>query len=668
MKNNKKILTYGLLFLGIFAFQEILSVCKTFVYADESLSTFQQDIVSAKQKYQAISGKMNSVNVLLAQEDAKISQTSPDQNSPINAPILEVVKPFSAQNFQAESQTDLVKDSKINQPAKTFISDKPIKDVKVEKLGNNRWFWERDSDKKKQPTPSNLSPFNLEKIEVKEKPKPTNKWFWDSSSGQKENQISDGEALYKVAISDNKITLEEAVDIGLSNNVQLLALKKKVDVAEAKLVEAKRALLPVAQVVYEKGGGKQPTGLDPPESRYRGFRNENYKLNVSQPLYYGGELFLTIKQADSNIRATKEEYEKARNELIHQIRTNYYGALKAEYNVEYQTDLLKEMDAIYQRAKKENEQKVIAEVDFLLIQSRYQQVRFQYESSASDVLSTELLLQQTIRVREDHKIPLDLELKFKKINPNIDEVVAVALKNNPDIRNKKFAYESAKLGLDVFQAKKRPHFDLKGSWGKLGEMKWDDLGHGDKLAADDPTGFNVQNQGFEMKKEWYLMLKGSVPIGPNSLEYQKVKHVYAPSLFSPTEGSEDWSDQFTYNVLDKLSDITDEKQAQAALLQAQTDLEKAQDDAASKIRDSFYALRKSLLQIDSSVSKIKYQEKQNGIYKYMMSLQEAPLTNLLDGLVEQAQNKFGFIGAVVEYQLAVSNLNIAIGDPNYFKS
>ena len=143
--------------------------------------------------------------------------------------------------------------------------------------------------------------------------------------------------------------------------------------------------------------------------------------------------------------------------------------------------------------------------------------------------------------------------------------------------------------------------------------------------------------------------------------------MYGPTVLALT-GSEDWRHRVAVGLFDKLSDITDEKSAQAALLQAKSDYTKTKSDLTLKVREGFYNIQKSLIQIDSAISKIRYQDKQDAIYEYMLSLQEGSLDTLLDGWNEQAQNKFAFIQAVTDYDLALSDLGVAMGDPFYFEN
>ena len=96
-------------------------------------------------------------------------------------------------------------------------------------------------------------------------------------------------------------------------------------------------------------------------------------------------------------------------------------------------------------------------------------------------------------------------------------------------------------------------------------------------------------------------------------------------------------------------------------------MDKSRDEIIKKIREGTYSIERSLIQIDSSVAKVRYQEKQNKILDYLLGLQETQAANLIEGYIDLAQNKFSFIQAVADYHLALSELSLSIGDPYYFK-
>ena len=579
--------------------------------ASEASQVADPKAVYEKEKELAIVGQLDRIGMLLEKER------------------------FSSQGTEAENFVQEV----VNQPQRAV-------ELKV-----------APSPESKVPIPA-VDPKTAVKLE---KPKEKPKKKWGIFSYGKEKQISEGEALYKVAISDGKVTLRESVRIALANNLAALAAKKKIEVARSKLTEARRALFPTVQAVIrfnkgEVGGSVQDTDADGglvPGNRF--YKGESQKLNITQPLYHGGELVFTVKQAEENLKLTEEEYKKIRNEAIHQVRTSYYGAVKQEYNLQYQLTLFKDVSEFHKKIREARLARVISEIDFLNVDSQHNQVYFQLESAKNDLLSANLLLRQNLNLESEEFLPINLKISYMKLEPDFDELLKIALATNPELRMKEYALESAFYGVKIYEAKKRPKIDLRGSYGMLGEV------------FKDTRAITDDNHDLDEEKEWFVGIEGSMPLGPNTVEFSRVKHVYGPTVLALT-GSEDAESKFTFNLMDKFSEITDEKSAAAAYLQAQSELQTAKNKLLSDLREGYYDLKKSVVQMDSSVAKIRYQSKQSAAAKYLVGLQETPPASYLESMIELASHKFSLIQAAVDYHLAISTLNLTIGDPTYFET
>ena len=75
-----------------------------------------------------------------------------------------------------------------------------------------------------------------------------------------------------------------------------------------------------------------------------------------------------------------------------------------------------------------------------------------------------------------------------------------------------------------------------------------------------------------------------------------------------------------------------------------------------------------MIQVDSAMAKIKYQEKQNKLLEYLSGLQETGIANYAENLVQHTQDRFSFIQAVTDYEIAKSSLSVSAGDPYYFEN
>ncbi len=611
MKIKLRYPIYSLIKLRFLLVLVIFLLPKTILYAaEDNLASLQREVLAAKEKRMAFSPNKRyyaNVPTRLPTASGKTNQAVPVKDNPVKVPVA------------------------VADPKEVAVSQKLPQD------GNQYKF--------DFPDPRNF------KTDPKLEPR-SPKVFkaLPSFSPPGNNQLTDGAAIYKVAISDQKISVKEAGEIAVANSIALQALMKKVEVAAAKVTEAKRGLFPTVQLQYDENGGVAPSGI----LGARFYRGRSQKINVSQPLYYGGELVLTVKQAQENRLSAEAECRKAKNELISQTREAYYSVVKAEYNVQYEKEVLNEATIIFNSVKKAHDHKLIPEVEYLNMVSQHQQVSFTLDVASNDLLQNYLALRQIMGLDSSADLPLELKLEIKKINPDFQKLLELAMRIHPELIAKQLAYLSAQDSIKIYEAKKKPRLDLRGSYGMFSEAFLD------SIAIED------DNANLDLEKEWYLGIHGSIPLGASTLEYDQIKHQYGTSL-SAYQGSQDWRHTVKLNLLDKLADVTDATNAQAMLLQAEADWQKARNDIIYKLKENFYGLQKALILMDSTMVRIHYQEKQNAVLKYNVSMLESLPSDYLGGLIDQSQNRFGFIKAVADYNVAVSNIAVTCGDPEYFE-
>ena len=611
--------------------------------AEDTLRSLQQDVLLAKEKTVEISGQMDSVNDalddakahLVERESSQLVKTVDESGGASTPPAVPVKKIPQVYKPTFREQTEAAPPVRVPPAIPAVDEESPLAALDITPAPKQTLG--RSIKEKFLNLPHIFSP---KKGQEKDKPLPY----------APPQTITDGDALYKVAVSDNKLTLSESIEVALANNVQLKALKMNVEVADAKLTEAKRGLFPTVQIFRDINGGKVTQTAT---SRF--YKGDGQGVNMTQPVYYGGELTNTVKQAEENVMVAKTEHKKSRNDFIHQVRVAYFGVVKAEYNAQYQIELFEKLSDILKRLKDERELKLLPEIDYLNVESQYYQVLYQVEASKNDVLSANVTLKQSMNLEFEEPVPVDLRMDFMKFRPEFKELLARAMESNADIRIKVYQLQAARYGIDIYESKKKPHFELRGSYGSTGETFRDDIANED------------DKDELDTEKQWYLGVHGSMPLGTSSVEYEQIKHVYGPTVLSLT-GSEDWKHHVAFNLFDKFSAITDEKTAEYALLQAESDYQAAKNEITLRLRDDYYSLKKFLIQIDSSIAKLRYQEKQSAILEYMLTIQETMPSNYVENLVGKAQDKYAFIQAVADYNVALSSISTLIGDPDYFEN
>ncbi|RLE11984.1 hypothetical protein DRI96_05290, partial [Candidatus Aerophobetes bacterium] len=132
------------------------------------------------------------------------------------------------------------------------------------------------------------------------------------------------------------ISLNDAIDIALKNNLQIILARERVRQAEQKVKEATAGYLPSINLngTYTHLG-KVPS-MSTPFGEFPMGEQDTTSLTFSltQPLYTGGRLTLNSKQAKLNYLRAEKELQQTQSEVIYQVKEGFYSVLLATKNLE----------------------------------------------------------------------------------------------------------------------------------------------------------------------------------------------------------------------------------------------------------------------------------------------------------------------------------------------
>lgn len=159
------------------------------------------------------------------------------------------------------------------------------------------------------------------------------------------------------------LTLADCQQVALENNKQLLLAQEKVSNTQAKKSEAFGSYLPnvnaVGAYIYNHEinkanfmGNEIALGV---KKSYLG------KLSLTQPLFMGGKIYASNRQADIGLLLARLDYLKQRNDLIYQVKQSFYTVLLAQHMAQISQEAyeviaahLKVSQALYNEGKMSN--------------------------------------------------------------------------------------------------------------------------------------------------------------------------------------------------------------------------------------------------------------------------------------------------------------------------
>jgi outer membrane protein TolC len=468
----------------------------------------------------------------------------------------------------------------------------------------------------------------------------------------------DGKIALAVALSDGVVTLREAEEIAIKNNMMLESLRHRLLGARHKVNEAIRAFLPTLNLDISLGGGAVGNDSQP-------YGSERYMANFSQPVYYGGELIFTLKQAQASLRSDELKYQKERTDIILQLGEAYRNAVSAAHNIKYQSELYEQINGFKIREDKAFESRLIAEIDQLEVSSIFNQVSFQRESAVTAQKSANLTLCQAIGGPASRTIPIDMTVELNDLGSvDFEDYINRVGLGNYDIRIRQATLESAYYGARVYDAQRKMRIDVRGNVGMAGEKPFEHFDFNTGTRADLSSGDSVnwkRDGRSDLEKEYSIIAEVKVPFGPHTVGYTNQRRFFAPTVSSFEGGSNDNKQSVTLGVLDRLSHRTDEEIAKADYLKAMAELQKEKTDQEINARQAYYDYEGALLQLETSEAKIIFKERQVKILEQTTMMEEAKLTELLNELVSLAEDRYSRITAISSANNALAKMDYLAG-------
>ena len=443
-------------------------------------------------------------------------------------------------------------------------------------------------------------------------------------------------------------SLKDCIDIAVKNHLPLQIAKKSVKLAEMRLFEARRNLLPSASLDYEEYHGI---------INAKSYIGRKQVLEGQQPIFHGGELLYTMKQSEVNLEITKNDYSRIRNELVLQVKKGYYTLAKAKSNFKIQQELSKEAARILDMVTRQAEAGITSKIEILNVSSQSGQVKYQLASAEGDLSIAELILKQAMNVDSKYGVDVKEDLEFKKVAVDYETALGIAMVNRPEMKINSLMVEYYNYGKGIAKAKFWPKVDLLGSWGLAKEQF---------VGQDfDPTP-PVNDIEEKLQAQWYAGLKVGMPFWGSSGEYSLTKEHWVP-VVSTTHGTDATTMALKFKVLDRLDTLSERQLSEIDFDKARQEFTKIRQDITLEVRESCFNYQKALIQSETAENKVKYQTSDLELVKLKRGLDEAQDSNVIDSMIKLAQEKFGYLQALTDCHISLASINKAIGLEDYYK-
>jgi outer membrane protein len=270
-----------------------------------------------------------------------------------------------------------------------------------------------------------------------------------------------------------KLTLEKSVEMALRQNPQYLAVGKRVDAARSGVREAVSAFFPslngqgqrtLSEKVMELEFPSMVPGEPPQRVEIDFTRDYQFTFSLSMPLYTGGQLVSGYKQADYNLKSSKQELRQSRQSTVFNTKQAFYGILLAEHFVGVAQESVKDAEDFYENIKIQYDVGMASQFDLLRSEVRLANLQPQLIKAKNNLEIAKLNLKTILGIDLSSEIEAEGKLEYIPEEIDLEECINKALSNRPELKQLNFQKRIAGEGLKMARASGLPSIAIAGQY------------------------------------------------------------------------------------------------------------------------------------------------------------------------------------------------------------
>ncbi|MCX7927237.1 MAG: TonB family protein [Candidatus Omnitrophica bacterium] len=420
------------------------------------------------------------------------------------------------------------------------------------------------------------------------------------------------------------------IEIALKNFQPAQIAKQEVELAELKVIEAKRNLLPSAKIsAYDSIGTAFKVD----------YEEREVKLTIEHPLYYGGRLQDALKQAQINLEITKRNYNRVCYDIIQKAETAFYYLVGGKMHYRAKQDLLKEAEQLFTIISHLTDKGMLVPLEKLTAESWLTKIQFQLDSIKQDNYMSELTFKQVLNVKETPVVKKEV-LEVRRLNLDFDYCLELALNNRPEMYLSQLMVKLKEYGKNIELAKNKFSIDVTAAGG---------LYQG-----------GYKSEKMRNSSTWNVGLKATKPLGANTLT-SSVFSERVQKRLGQTQDTKASTVSGELGILDNLKRISEAKEADVQLARALSDFNETSKTITFEVQDAFLNYQKAILQLNEAEAEMKFRRHEFEVTKTRALVGEISITSAMESLFRFSEAQTTYYQAITNYFISIANLKKATG-------
>ena len=332
--------------------------------------------------------------------------------------------------------------------------------------------------------------------------------------------------------------------------------------------------------------------------------NHSNGLTASLPIFTGGKLSGTIKQAKANYQYNEVGVQRTYNEMRSTVTDGYFNMLQADNIQKLSAESVTRLEDHLKNVQAQYDVGVVAKVDVLRSQVELANAKQTLIQAENSYQVSEANMNKIVGLPMDTNLKLDNLLVYNAYDKNMDDCLAYAAEHRPELMQAKYNVDAAKGALMVARS-----------------------GHMPQVAASASQSWSDSN--------WPGDEKGNWGVGVN----------------------------VSMNVFDTGVTLSKIHGAEADLKKAEETYRNTVDSVNLDVRSNYLGLREAEKRISTTKLAVEQADEDYRIAQLRYMSGVGTNTDVLDAQVALTQAKTNYTKALYDYNTSKTALETSIGVP-----
>lgn len=246
-------------------------------------------------------------------------------------------------------------------------------------------------------------------------------------------------SLYSIN-AERLLSLEEAIDIALENNRDLLIAGKELDYANAQIKEAYGAAYPVIDINLGSSHQNKVRKMSIPTEEGimeipMGNKNNYFgNISITQPIWVGGKVGAALEGAKQFKSFMSHNVENIRQQIIYATKVSYYAVLLSHAYMDISESTLRQSESHYKQVKDMYEQGMASRFDLLRAEVAVSNNKPSFLKAQNGYELSLIRLKSILSIDLDDKIVIKDEFVYEPYDITEEEGLLYAMENREDLK------------------------------------------------------------------------------------------------------------------------------------------------------------------------------------------------------------------------------------------